>query len=233
MINIGGSIGELYVGSTEIAKAYVGSQLVYEKASEHLYDSEIAYLQSDGNQWVETDILLNMQGKSCTLRTDWYVLSNSTATFPCGSTGADWANAYGHFRTGSNWAGYLRPSYGVMGLSNKATKANVALAIVQNTTSFSLYQSGTRVYNSTGTNARLSNINSTVPLYVFCYNNNGVATNISTMRFIRCYCITNGGEYLFDIVPVRKGNVGYIYDRVSGKMWGNAGSGSFILGADV
>lgn len=30
MINIGGNIGELYVNSTKIAEAYVGSQLVYE-----------------------------------------------------------------------------------------------------------------------------------------------------------------------------------------------------------
>lgn len=30
MINIGGNIGEVYVGSTKIAEAYVGSQLVYE-----------------------------------------------------------------------------------------------------------------------------------------------------------------------------------------------------------
>lgn len=201
--------------------------------SEPLYDSEIAYLQSDGNQWVETDILLQMQGRSCILRTDWYVLNNTTMTVPCGSTGANWADAYGHFRTGTNYAGYLRPSYGVQGLSNKANKDNVELAIVQDMTSFSLYQSGKMVFNSTGTNSRLTNINSTVPLYVFCYNNNGVATIIHAMRFIRCYCMTNGGKYLFDIVPVRKGTVGYIYDRVSGKMWGNAGTGSFILGNDV
>jgi len=201
--------------------------------SEPLYDSEIAYLQSDGNQWVETDILLQMQGRSCILRTDWYVLNNTTATFPCGSTGANWADAYGHFRTASNYAGHLRPSYGMQGLSIKANKANVALAVVQNMTSFSLYQSGTMVYTGTDANTRLANTNSSVPLYVFCYNNNGVASRISAMRFIRCYCMTNGGEYLFDIVPVRKGTVGYIYDKVSGKMWGNAGTGSFILGNDV
>jgi hypothetical protein len=35
-----------------------------------------------------------------------------------------------------------------------------------------------------------------------------------------------------DLVPVRKGNVGYMYDMVSGKIFENAGTGSFILGPD-
>ena len=35
-----------------------------------------------------------------------------------------------------------------------------------------------------------------------------------------------------DLVPVRKGNVGYMYDMVSGRIFENAGTGSFILGPD-
>ena len=33
-------------------------------------------------------------------------------------------------------------------------------------------------------------------------------------------------------IPVRVGNVGYLYDKVSSQLFGNAGSGSFILGPD-
>ena len=33
--------------------------------------------------------------------------------------------------------------------------------------------------------------------------------------------------------PVRRGNVGYMYDRVSGKLFGNRGPGSFVLGPDI
>lgn len=35
-----------------------------------------------------------------------------------------------------------------------------------------------------------------------------------------------------DFIPVRVGNVGYMYDKVSGKLFGNAGTGEFILGPD-
>ena len=37
---------------------------------------------------------------------------------------------------------------------------------------------------------------------------------------------------IFDFVPVRKGNIGYMYDRVSGQLFGNQGTGAFIIGPD-
>lgn len=36
----------------------------------------------------------------------------------------------------------------------------------------------------------------------------------------------------FDAIPVRVGQVGYMYDKVSKQLFGNAGTGKFILGAD-
>lgn len=41
------------------------------------------------------------------------------------------------------------------------------------------------------------------------------------------------GIYLIDLIPVRVGQVGYMYDRVSGQLFGNEGTGAFILGPDV
>jgi hypothetical protein len=35
------------------------------------------------------------------------------------------------------------------------------------------------------------------------------------------------------MIPVRKDGVGYMYDRITKKLYGNAGTGSFILGADA
>ena len=41
------------------------------------------------------------------------------------------------------------------------------------------------------------------------------------------------GGLLLDFIPVRVGTVGYLYDRVSGKLFGNAGTGDFVLGPDI
>lgn len=43
----------------------------------------------------------------------------------------------------------------------------------------------------------------------------------------------SNNNLILDLIPVRKGNVGYMYDKVSGQLFGNAGTGSFILGPDV
>ena len=51
----------------------------------------------------------------------------------------------------------------------------------------------------------------------------------------RCKSIYLGipGTALFDGIAVRVGQVGYMYDRVTRKLFGNAGTGAFVLGPDV
>lgn len=45
-------------------------------------------------------------------------------------------------------------------------------------------------------------------------------------------CRVNG-VLVSNIIPVRKGQVGYLYDRVSGELIENTGTGSITLGADI
>ena len=47
---------------------------------------------------------------------------------------------------------------------------------------------------------------------------------------LRLYDIN--GVMIVDAIPVRVGQTGYMYDKVSGQLFGNAGTGSFILGPD-
>ncbi|MBQ1429500.1 MAG: hypothetical protein IIZ06_07510 [Kiritimatiellae bacterium] len=44
---------------------------------------------------------------------------------------------------------------------------------------------------------------------------------------------TSRDNLLFDAIPVRVGSVGYLYDRVSGALFGNAGTGDFVIGPDI
>ena len=45
--------------------------------------------------------------------------------------------------------------------------------------------------------------------------------------------ITVGDSLVYDLIPVRKDGVGYMYDKISKELYGNAGSGSFTYGDDV
>lgn len=45
--------------------------------------------------------------------------------------------------------------------------------------------------------------------------------------------ITDVDNTLYDLIPVRIGTIGYMYDRVSGQFFGNLGTDDFVLGPDV
>lgn len=45
--------------------------------------------------------------------------------------------------------------------------------------------------------------------------------------------VTQGSEIIMDLIPVRVGQVGYLYDIISGNLYGNKGTGDFIIGQDI
>ena len=55
--------------------------------------------------------------------------------------------------------------------------------------------------------------------------------NLARTRIMKFEVIRNG-EKVADIIAVRKDGVGYMYDRVSGQLFGNQGTGAFIIGPD-
>ncbi len=45
--------------------------------------------------------------------------------------------------------------------------------------------------------------------------------------------ISDGESIIMDLIPVRVGSVGYMYDKISGRLLGNDGTGNFVLGNDI
>lgn len=73
------------------------------------------------------------------------------------------------------------------------------------------------------------------PLFLFNANIVGSPyTNINGIYNLYNFVIKESDIIIHDFIPVRIGNVGYLYDRVSGQLFGNANStGAFVLGPDV
>ena len=61
----------------------------------------------------------------------------------------------------------------------------------------------------------------------------GMQTVSVNIGLARAYVTDSNGSYICDLIPVRVGKVGYMYDKVSGQLFGNAGTGAFVLGPDV
>ena len=52
------------------------------------------------------------------------------------------------------------------------------------------------------------------------------------IKIYSCGIKDTNGNYRFKGKPVRVGTTGYLYDSVSGNLFGNEGTGDFILGND-
>lgn len=65
------------------------------------------------------------------------------------------------------------------------------------------------------------------PLYLF-----SLPTKKAFKGRIYYFSILEGNEIVMDLIPVRVGTTGYMYDKVSGQLFGNDGTGAFILGPD-
>lgn len=74
-----------------------------------------------------------------------------------------------------------------------------------------------------------------LPIYIFCYNKDGVATSFSDLIFKSMTITDENGDKIRDFVPCYRkadGEIG-LYDLVSATFFTNSGSGTFIKGADV
>ena len=83
---------------------------------------------------------------------------------------------------------------------------------------------------ATGT-AQTYTTTSSYSLYVFNIGLNVGKYDLFRLKALKIY---NGAETIRDFIPVRCGRTGYLYDRISEKLFGNSiNNGSFILGPDV
>lgn len=195
------------------------------------YDAEVEYIESANvNQYINTGI----SGSS-------NVAFEIDVNFPGAASAAGWLfgsrvgnnnkmfafmpyskNRLSSFRYGnqsnSPTVSYINARYT---LSNMA-QHNVCIA------TGAISSQATKTYTCSA-----ATFDNELPIYLYGMNDNGTAA--ATLVGIRFYGVKfwYNGELVRDFIPVRVGNVGYLYDKVSGKLYGNNGTGSFVIGNDV
>ena len=68
-------------------------------------------------------------------------------------------------------------------------------------------------------------------LSLFLFGANGAPSTNTNGRISSCK-IYHSGVLVHDYIPVRKDGVGYMYDKISGQLYRNAGTGAFVIGPD-
>lgn len=199
----------LYVGNTKY-KPIVGG-VGYKVVRELPYDAEVEYLQCDGSAYIDTG--LYFVSNTDKIEADVYIPKSGGRAIHGGTQNTSCV-AFGFNGAGTNFLVY----YGFQAKSVNASQSNAI---------------GNKRWNTTVYNHKI-----TVGSYSFSYNTENF-TSDSTVTLIKSnnyrvysYKQTRNGVVVADMIPVRVGTTGYMYDKVSGQLFGNAGTGSFILGND-
>lgn len=186
-----------------------------------LYDAEIEYLESSGTQYIDTLFLPN----------------NNTRVIAtlCFITMSGWEVIFGTRRAADsqeytlqsyNGTGGVRICYGSI-TNNRYINigANKKVNIDFNKNKLTI-----------GTNSITATAQTFVALrtlFLFAlHESDNSASNRCYKGRIWTLKIYDNGVLVRDYIPVRKGQVGYMYDKVSGQLFGNGGTGNFILGPD-
>lgn len=185
------------------------------------YDAEIEYLESSGTQWIDTGILGNAPIESFV---DFSV-NNLNAQVILGGSSSPRVYlvevSYKKFCIGYNKV-------------FKFGSSNIETNTRYNT--HTVFKAGTQQLYVNDVLSISSDLNETVTsnysLALFRLGSSSSSQFNTYGKIYNCKIIQND-VLVRDYIPVRVGQVGYMYDKVSGQLFGNSGSGNFILGNDV
>ena len=190
------------------------------------YDREIEYIEVNGTQYINTNIVVSLStnviieyGISSTYNGHDIYLFGAIDPNGNGRICYEFITSTNTIRTrwGSSYATDSRRVYLDDKLTLTVPSGSGAWTLTNNT------QGWVTSYE------KHSNYPTNAPFFLGGISENGSPSSDITYARVRFYSVKIGG---LDLIPVRKGNVGYLYDKNSGNLLGNSGSGNFILGQD-
>ena len=180
---------------------------------------KIDYLESTGTQWIDTGITVT---NGILME---YTFSFGEASKPVVSLNTNRSTEYIQI--------YMYNYYNVVvwkGENSNYVRVNPRLNVFYDYSydtrglSKILIVGGSEMYNTDTTNT----ITSTSTITIFSSYLGIAKGKIKSLKLTN-----NNDEVVLDMIPVRIGQVGYMFDRVSGLLFGNSGSGDFVLGDDI
>lgn len=232
MIAKGSNGLKAYVGSTGVDKMYLGDTLVYSSGPAPLpYDAEVEWLGSSGTQYIQLPLSVPTNTSLCL---DFVMLINRDSSRTT-------KNRYDLF--GASPAAQMRTYY--YSYTSSTTRFLFASSVGGVTTSggwgFNDGKKTTVKFSTEGIWS--SDVDGAITSNVLA---RPLTAAITAFRIFRGYAnsyqypvkyysfkITVGDDVVYDLIPVRKDGVGYMYDKIGGELYGNAGTGSFTYGSDV
>lgn len=185
------------------------------------YDAEIEYLESTGTQWIDTGKYPHEIGRwELTVRfTDLGLQINGC-----------YPKTRERFHIGTNGSGRFRIMIGITSITQPGDLSIHTFCI----DTLDWYAQFDDIIVTCPTVSYTSQTT-----YSIIIANRTYYGNSGSFTYPCKECIYKSRLYglnralVLDLIPVRIGTTGYMYDKVSGRLFGNAGTGEFILGPDV
>lgn len=186
------------------------------------YDAEIEYLETDGNAYIDTGLTISyyraIAGKYYTPNADRMKWGRWTSNY-FGYVLVKW--------TGGN--SYLRVNDGqYIFKGSKSIEMHEFLFDIGN--AYVVFD-GVRIDFPAPSQLPIQESNNKEILFKY-WESGGVVDDYDTKRIYYAK-YWESSVLMRDFIPVRIGTTGYMYDKVSKQLFGNAGTGEFILGPDV
>lgn len=219
MIALTDNMVAAYIGSDEVTKVYLGSDLVWEKQASVLpYDAELEYIQTDGQAYFTlpvapseaTDAIEITSRRTNTTTQQRYCSATGETTF---QVYVNSSNRLAYSRN-NNWTAMNASDRTLLG----AVKHTLKVDYYAKKCSLDFY------VVSIGTTSKAATGN----LRVLCpYSSyTGIIGEIYSVKFWR------SGTLLYDLIPVRKNGVPYFYDKINGVLYPSEGTGTWTAGYD-
>lgn len=181
--------------------------------------TQVAYIESSGTQYIDTGFTPNQDTR---VVADFELTASDATAFPfCGRTAAS-KNAFGlYWYTSSKFYaiyGSAQHAFSITeGVARHSCDLNKNVATINGET----YTFTQEIFTST------------VTMAMFARNSGGTITKYPSIRMYSCRIYDNG-TLIRDYVPCLNVNgAAGLYDTVNGVFYGNAGTGSFLVGSEV
>ena len=193
------------------------------------YDAEIAYLATDGSSYLTFPnrlfVFENNFEWELTLSVPSATPASRLAIASSGTSAYD--TPYVLTLTTSGYTSLLCIGYTDVALFNDTQIHTVKGEINATQRRLLIYLDGVFISNPLFTT---SSFGETASIFAYI---NGNSICPSGTKIYHITAKNGSGVTTLDMIPVRVGSVGYMYDKVSGQIFGNSGTGSFILGPDA
>jgi hypothetical protein len=187
------------------------------------YDAEVEWIESTGTQFIRTQVIadtntrVKVEFQLTDLFTDNAVISMDS----------------GRSNNRSFTLEYTETSGIVFSMDGKSPLYNTLDVPLDTATWYSVDASANymQVNDIRVSGGSIVSFNGQYYLLLFAYGRRGTPLIYGKSR-IKKLAIYINDIMLCDYIAVRVGQVGYLYDKVSGELFGNVGTGSFVVGPD-